>query len=52
MRASIASLLKRPVLEIGVLRQRDFELTAFHRLLHVDAGVTQLLEVILPVLSG
>ena len=45
-------LVETPGLEIGVLRQRDFELTAFHRLLHVDAGVAQMLEVILPMLSG
>lgn len=34
-------------LEIGVLRQQDFELAAFHRFLNVDTNVAQPLEVIL-----
>src|SRR4029453_2382783 len=38
--------------EIGVLRQRDFELAAFYRLFDVDAGVAQPIEVIVPVLRG
>ena len=44
-------LVEASGLEIGFLRQRDFELAAFRRLLDVDAGVAQPIEVILPVLG-
>src|SRR5258705_6534704 len=45
-------LVEAPATQVGLRRRRHLELTSALRLRHVDAGATQLLEMVLPVFAG